>query len=572
MKTSACYVLSIFLFLLIPESKAALFTVSTASAIQTALNTAASNGESDTVLIQNGTYHLTASLTYSSSEGYSITVMGQTSTVLNGNDNVRPLDIRTTVDNADIFVKNLTIEHGRGDYGGGIYLETTTADIVMSNCTVNDNTGTVICGGADIYSDYGDITVTNCSFERNSAPNTTGYPNGTAGGLFVQTDQAGTTIELKNSYFAHNSAHRDAGGAMLYPTGPNSTVTADSNTFENNTALEYGGGFWVRCPNSNAAVTFTHNTLTGNEASGAGSGGGSYFELEGGQLTAYGNRHSNNNAAWQGGGMWVTHNGGTINVHNNTFDGDTCTQGGGALYIYIESGTATVKYNSMINSSASSGGTGGGLSIATTSAALNVYKNTLYNNFADEGGDAYFYFDAASASISFYENILWGSSSPALACSGAVSVTATYCDIEGGTGESWFGTGCIDSNPLFANAANGDLNLTWANYPSADGTKSPCIDTGNPSSPEDADSSRADMGMYYFEQYNIWQGNVSSNWNTATNWSRNLVPFDNLSVEIPVVTTNYPNVTTQGNSCKKLTLKSGAQLTISSSGSLTILE
>lgn len=49
--------------------------------------------------------------------------------------------------------------------------------------------------------------------------------------------------------------------------------------------------------------------------------------------------------------------------------------------------------------------------------------------------------------------------------------------------------GNIFGDPLFVNQALGDLHLTAA---------SPCINTGDPSSPIDPDSTRADMGAYFF--------------------------------------------------------------------------
>lgn len=49
--------------------------------------------------------------------------------------------------------------------------------------------------------------------------------------------------------------------------------------------------------------------------------------------------------------------------------------------------------------------------------------------------------------------------------------------------------GCIFLDPLFEDPANGDFDLT---------AHSPCIDAGNPTSPLDPDSTRADMGCYPF--------------------------------------------------------------------------
>ncbi len=71
-----------------------------------------------------------------------------------------------------------------------------------------------------------------------------------------------------------------------------------------------------------------------------------------------------------------------------------------------------------------------------------------------------------------------------------------YNNIEGG----WQGIGNIDADPLFADPDNNDYHLTWANYPVDDLTKSPCIDSGDPSSPLDPDSTRADMGAFFYDR------------------------------------------------------------------------
>ena len=53
------------------------------------------------------------------------------------------------------------------------------------------------------------------------------------------------------------------------------------------------------------------------------------------------------------------------------------------------------------------------------------------------------------------------------------------------------GTGNITTNPLFVNGPAYNFNLQAG---------SPCIDTGDPASPLDPDSTRADMGALYFDQ------------------------------------------------------------------------
>lgn len=53
------------------------------------------------------------------------------------------------------------------------------------------------------------------------------------------------------------------------------------------------------------------------------------------------------------------------------------------------------------------------------------------------------------------------------------------------------GIGNITDDPLFLNPANKDFHLQ---------AESPCIDAGDPNSPLDPDSTRADMGALYFDQ------------------------------------------------------------------------
>ncbi len=62
------------------------------------------------------------------------------------------------------------------------------------------------------------------------------------------------------------------------------------------------------------------------------------------------------------------------------------------------------------------------------------------------------------------------------------------------------GTGEIQADPLFVGGATFDYHLTWANFPIPDTTMSPCIDSGDPATPLDPDSTLADMGCFYFDQ------------------------------------------------------------------------
>ncbi len=117
---------------------------------------------------------------------------------------------------------------------------------------------------------------------------------------------------------------------------------------------------------------------------------------------------------------------------------------------------------------------------------------TISGNSAGYGG-GFTCFD--SSNVSLLNSILWNNIPDEINISSG-TVTVSYSDIQGG----WPGTGNLDSDPLFVNPAAGDYQLTWASFPIPDATISPCIDTGDPSSPLDPDETTADMGAFYYDQ------------------------------------------------------------------------
>uniref|UniRef100_A0A7C4TAT0 Right handed beta helix domain-containing protein n=1 Tax=candidate division WOR-3 bacterium TaxID=2052148 RepID=A0A7C4TAT0_UNCW3 len=211
------------------------------------------------------------------------------------------------------------------------------------------------------------------------------------------------------------------------------------------------------------------------------------IHLNEGNLEYSGNTYTSNNSGEDGGGFWIWNGTGILNITGNTYTNNQATVNGGGAMISTDQGTVNCTRNIFDGNSA--GNVGGGLSYSTNNGQMNFTHNTFYGNQAGDGGGVCLYFDQASAQTTMLNSIFWHDNPNELSMSGATTTIVTYSDIENGTGQPWFGTGCIALNPQFVNVGGGDFHLT---------STSPCIDAGDPSSPNDPDGSRADMGAFYY--------------------------------------------------------------------------
>jgi hypothetical protein len=518
--------------------RGATFNVGNPSEFQAALTTAAANGQDDVINVLAGSYNVTSTLQYASDENYALAIngAGSTATILDGGNAVRILSITTNLANADVTIQDLGFHHGATtESGGGLQISVTAASIALRNCRVSDCTatgGTSVGGGANLTADTGNITVTaalfrdntssgnvgglftgtntgiinltNCTFDQNNVNNSGGSTYfGDGGGAMVYSDGI-SQINIRGNTFTSNVAsggdNPDGGGLMVYPLGLTSTVTMEYNTFTNNHAGLGGGGCDVRL-NAGGLVIFGNNTFTGNQAT-IGSGAGAMIYLNNGSLTFTGNTFSNNQCAENGGGVVIEMWDGTATLSGNAFTSNQAAQNGGGMSLASNTTTTSISKNVFNSNTASN--VGGGFSYSTTQGAVNIFKNTVYGNTGStDGGGISIYLDEILAQVTLNTNILWQNTPNAFNFSfgtGSAPITMTYSDVQDSSGESWFGTGCIAIDPLFVNPASGDFNLMWTNYPTRDGTKSPCIDTGDPYLPKDPDNTRADMGaLPYFQ-------------------------------------------------------------------------
>ncbi|MBK9729723.1 MAG: T9SS type A sorting domain-containing protein [Chitinophagaceae bacterium] len=79
-----------------------------------------------------------------------------------------------------------------------------------------------------------------------------------------------------------------------------------------------------------------------------------------------------------------------------------------------------------------------------------------------------------------------------------------------------------------------------------------------------------DIGADEVSNAIAWAGATSTDWNVSTNWSPQIVPTIYYDVTIPVVTTNYPVISSTTATCHSLTVIALASLTMNSASKLTI--
>lgn len=296
----------LFLSFLSASAFGAVFDVTDTSGFATALTTAATNGESDTINVAAGTYDVTSILTYTSTEAFTLTIQGAGAddTILKGGDDqIMSISAFDTV-----TVDGITFLNGKGTSGGGLY-------VVITNT---------------------DLNVTNCVFQGNYAE--------LGGGAYVNS--AGTsqgTITFDNNVFMLNQAVNSGGG--LYAIGGtqyNYELILTNNLFWGNEANSFhGGGAYVLAGGyTGAASIIAKNTFRYNYA--GGDGGGLYAELGSYRsLSQYGgtvtnNLFLNNWAESDGGGAYFSVNiSGTAKIINNTCIDNSASAYGGGFYFYL---------------------------------------------------------------------------------------------------------------------------------------------------------------------------------------------------------------------------------------------
>ena len=218
----------------------------------------------------------------------------------------------------------------------------------------------------------------------------------------------------------------------------------------------YGGGVY-NFNNSTGAITLTNCTITANTAS---SGGGGVFNdnySSGSGAITLTNCTITANTATYGGGVYNYNNStGTITLTNCTITANTATYGGGVYNDNNSTGTITLTNCTITANTATYGG--GGVyndNYSSGSGAITLTNCTITANTATHSGGVY-NDNYSSGTITLTDDIIYGDTGDEVFTgSGTTPAVVSYCDVQG----SYPGTGNIDTDPQFVNAACGDLHL-----------------------------------------------------------------------------------------------------------------
>ncbi len=344
----------------------------------------------------------------------------------------------------------------------GIHFQSASPNSQLEYCQILHGQTTAFpdWSGGGIYCNQSSPTIRHCLIAECSA-------EGDGGGIYLAFSNP---LITDNSFIANEAVYNGGG---VYCGGWSSPTIAGNSFLGNNAMWYYGGGLCVWGTGSPEVYDNTFMSNTAIATGGGGSGGG--LALLDAAITVHDNVFTNNSACWVGGGIFCHSTNSSIT--ENVLIGNSASDGGGIGC--DELAGLTISHNLITQNSAEYGGgiyCGDGLGIW-------IINNTIVSNSASEegGGVCYGY-----RNILLENDILCANSPQQIYTLSPQYYEVTYCDVQGG----WSGEGNINANPLFANPAGGDYYLTWP---------SPCINAGDPLSPLDPDSTRADMGAYYFD-------------------------------------------------------------------------
>ncbi|MEM7118191.1 MAG: hypothetical protein AAF614_37525 [Chloroflexota bacterium] len=313
------------------------------------IQTAVDDPSCDKVVLAAGTYAENVMVTRS----VRVVGSGNLESIIDGTSSGTVVTIASEL---DVRLKNLVVQHGRNQLGGGIYNDSSklrlTSVVLSNNMAVPGPAG--LGEGGGLYNDGGQVVIKASALTGNSATprgggiyntgkltlNNTFLSNGgVIGGGFYNT--ASGTVTIRNSSF---SASGGQVGNHFYNDGgvvkSRSTLYADANAAVGSIQNTTGAQF-----------TSNGDTFSNNHSS-SGPGGAI---INSGTMKLRNCLFEDNSASLFG-GAFISSSVGSVNIKKCTFANNTATLDGGAIF---NSGELFMARTAVVDNTA--GGNGGGI-------------------------------------------------------------------------------------------------------------------------------------------------------------------------------------------------------------------
>ena len=389
---------------------------------------------------------------------------------------------------------NPVIIHSRisgnsGLFWGGIYLVSSNPSITYS--TISNNSSNDLGGGIRMEGSSPHISY--CSIAGN-------YGNTQGGGIYISWGNP----SIDNCTISNNKS--GVGSGISFINGGHVTLTDCIITAE--IASGMGGGIFVLAPDG--SLTISNSNINTCKAP---SGGGIYIALADSVFITGCTFESNLVNIMGAGGAVYINQADMVSLLRTTLDNNFCGSYPGGVIYSVNCSNLVIDHCNVVNNHGAV--IEGGIHLNGNTAM--TVKNCIFKN--QVGIDIWFE-NYASASVMHSD--FAGPNSPfAFPPSGLGTLVQT--NINGDSCDVFYN---IYLDPLFVDFPNGDYHLSWANWPTPDSTKSPCIDAGDPLSQFDPDGTITDQGVFAFDQSvpvelvsftaELAEGVVMLNWVTAT--------------------------------------------------------
>ncbi|AYQ33527.1 T9SS C-terminal target domain-containing protein [Runella sp. SP2] len=282
-----------------------------------------------------------------------------------------------------------------------------------------------------------------------------GFPNDGSGTMANRNWNTNPTI-LSGDIGTPND-DSDNSNNIFFNVGLNNSAVLDGFTLTKTNGVTFLNGYGAMV-NENASPTVTNCIFTNNRAS----NGGGMANLNSSNPTVTHCNFTNNiamNGGSAGGAVLFTRASGTFS--NCQFISNSAPNSSGFAGGAIHIGGGAPRFTNCIFLGNSTSGRGGAIAISLNGSTNPIIFNcSFYNNSASNGGNGIYH---SSNTSTFVSNSIFWDNSNEIAGTGTISIN--YSIVQGG----YTGTGNINANPLFVDAANGNFRLQQC---------SPAIDAG----------------------------------------------------------------------------------------------